>query len=78
MDFLESAGGCPKHAPTEEEDMGWAEKDNGTFLPMVNIGLQMFAPNMRQVVKVRGMYQAVPLVSWLVSFTCSLWLLWYT
>ncbi len=34
--------------------VGWAEKENGSSLPLVNISLQIFGPMLRKVIKVRG------------------------
>ncbi len=32
--------------------IGWAEKESGSSLPLVNVSLQVFGPVMRRVVKV--------------------------
>ncbi len=53
LDLLESAQ-CQKHAPqAASEKMGWAEKESGSSLPLVNVSLQVFGRIMRRVVKVR-------------------------
>ena len=45
---------CPKHAPENRENQGWAEKENGTLLPMVNIGLATMGANLKTIIKVGG------------------------
>lgn len=49
---VELAPFCPEHAPKREENQGWAEKENGIQLPLVNMSLQLLGPKMKQVVKV--------------------------
>jgi len=53
LDLLE-ASSCPQHAPrpADGDQPGWAERESGASLPLINVSLQTFAPNMRQVVKV--------------------------
>lgn len=44
---------CLKHAPKKGDEQGWAERENGTSLPIINVSLQKFGPNMIQIVKVK-------------------------
>ena len=43
---------CPKHAPENRESQGWAEKENGTLLPIVCIGLATLGTNLKSIIKV--------------------------
>ena len=42
---------CPKHAPENRESQGWAEKENGTLLPIVCIGMATLGANLKAIIK---------------------------
>ena len=50
---------CPKHAPENRESQGWAEKENGTLLPVVCIGLAALAANLKTIIKVNCYYLVI-------------------
>ena len=47
---------CPVHCPQSNQDssVGWAEKENGTLLPNVNLSLSVLGPNMKRLLKEHG------------------------
>ena len=58
---------CPVHCSGNQDSVGWAEKENGTLLPNVNLSLSVLGPNMKQLVKSHG--GAMPLASLSVCYT---------
>lgn len=53
LDILE-APFCVRHSPQAGDGQGWAERENGAQLPIVNASLQVLAPNLRKVVSSHG------------------------
>ena len=47
---------CPRHCPASSQDssVGWAERENGTLLPNVNLSLTLLGPNMKRLLKEHG------------------------
>jgi len=62
---------CPVHCPQSNQDssVGWAERENGTLLPNVNLSLAVLGPNMKRLLKEHG--GALPLASLSVCYNST-------
>lgn len=62
---------CPRHCPASSQDssVGWAERENGTLLPNVNLSLTLLGPNMKRLLKEHG--GSMPLASLSVCYNST-------
>ena len=53
--LLQESAFCEVHCSgSGDGKVGWAEKENGTSLPTVNISLTILSPNLKQLIQVIG------------------------